>query len=69
MVEQCEDTTSRNTPRRPSVRITTNVFRMVVALATLGVALVAILNGNENAAIWTFLGMVITHLLGKRNDG
>ena len=56
---------SNRSTRRPFARLTDNRLRLTVILAALGVAALAVILHVESPTVWTFLGLVITTLLGQ----
>jgi hypothetical protein len=56
-----------NPKRLGKPRLTSNRFLLAGMIATLVVAAIAILKEVEAPAVWAFLGLVITTLLGRYN--
>ncbi len=50
---------------RPSLRLTDNRLRLAAIIAALIVASIAIILRVEAPAVWTFLGLVVTAILGQ----
>lgn len=64
------DIPNSSPPNKPSRKpiLTNNRLRMYTILATLTVAAIAVIMRTDLPALWAFLGIVVTALIGQSNN-